>query len=57
MVVGHSSDPLGLLEIVGTSFSRSSVQYLELVPVSLRQENSDVTLLLEVLYSVLDTHG
>ena len=29
----------------------------DLVPVPLRQENSDATLLLEVLYSVLDTHG
>ena len=31
--------------------------YLELFPDYLRQENSDIALLLEVLYSVLDTRG
>ena len=31
VVFGHSSDPLGLSEMVGTSFSQSSVQYLELL--------------------------
>ena len=30
MVAGRSSDPLGLSEMVGPSFSQSSVQYLEL---------------------------
>ena len=47
----------------GTSLAPSSVKffpvlaYLELIPVPLCQENLDATLLLEVLYSVLDTHG